>query len=110
MQIRQTMWVVAQIGVLAAICELGYVLAAWVAIPLPGNLLGMVLLFALQLAFDHRCAYCDRRRKGRLTQDHVTPLSKGGSHTASNIVPACASCNSRKHTGPPLRPVQPMLL
>ena len=65
---------------------------------------------ALQHAFDHRCAYCDRRRKGRLTQDHITPLSQGGAHTASNIVPACASCNSKKHTGPPLRPVQPVLL
>jgi 5-methylcytosine-specific restriction endonuclease McrA len=24
------------------------------------------------------------------------PLSRGGSHTASNIVPACRSCNSSK--------------
>ena len=65
---------------------------------------------ALQMAFDHRCAYCGIRAKAHLTQDHITPLSKGGSHTLSNIVPACKSCNSKKHTGVPLRPVQPLLV
>lgn len=64
----------------------------------------------MQAAYDYRCAYCDKRRKGKLTQDHITPLSKGGSHTASNIVPACKSCNSRKQAGPVLNPVQPLLL
>lgn len=64
----------------------------------------------IQAAYDHRCAYCGKRAKGHLTQEHITPLSKGGSHTASNIVPACRSCNSRKHDGPPLCPVQPFLL
>lgn len=65
---------------------------------------------AIQEAADHCCAYCGKRRKGKLTQDHITPLSKGGNHTASNVVPACGPCNSTKHTGPPLRPVQPLLL
>ena len=65
---------------------------------------------AMQVAFEYRCAYCHKRRKGKLTQDHITPLSKGGSHTLSNIVPACKSCNSRKHAGPVLQPVQPLLL
>ena len=64
----------------------------------------------LQISYDHRCAYCKKRCKGKLTQDHVTPLSQGGSHTLSNIVPACQSCNSKKRTGPPLTPVQPLLL
>jgi 5-methylcytosine-specific restriction endonuclease McrA len=59
--------------------------------------------------FKHCCAYCGKKSK-KLTMDHITPLIKGGSHTASNIVPACKSCNSKKHTGPPLRPVQPVLL
>jgi len=58
--------------------------------------------------YDHRCQYCGRKMK-RLTMDHITPLSKGGSHTVHNIIPACTSCNSRKHTGTPPRPVQPML-
>lgn len=64
----------------------------------------------MQAAYDHRCAYCRKRAKGRLTQDHLTPLSKGGSHTASNVVPACRSCNSKKNDGAVLNPVQPVLL
>lgn len=64
----------------------------------------------MQAVFDHRCAYCGKRAKGHLTKDHITPLIQGGSHTLSNIVPACSSCNSKKKTGPPLCPVQPLLL
>lgn len=48
----------------------------------------------LKMAFGQRCAYCHKKRP--LTQDHVIPLVRGGNHTASNIVPACQSCNSRK--------------
>ena len=59
--------------------------------------------------YGYRCVYCHRQFK-QLTQDHITPLSKGGDHTLTNIVPACRSCNSRKHAGPPLKPVQPLLL
>ena len=64
---------------------------------------------AIKEHYGHRCVYCGKKQE-RLTQDHLTPLSKGGNHTASNIVPACRSCNSRKHTGPVLVPVQPLLL
>lgn len=64
----------------------------------------------MQIQYGHRCAYCHCRAKGHLTQEHITPLSKGGSHTLSNIVPACFPCNRKKHTGPPLSSVQPMLL
>lgn len=65
---------------------------------------------AIQETQDHRCAYCGKRCKGHLTQDHITPLSKGGSHTLHNVIAACQSCNSRKQVGPPLKPVQPLLL
>ena len=41
-----------------------------------------------------RCYYCKRKRK--LTLDHVIPLSKGGKHDKSNVVPACGPCNSIK--------------
>ena len=50
---------------------------------------------AIQEAFDYRCAYCGCRPK-KLTQDHVVPLCKGGSHTVDNVVPACGRCNCKK--------------
>lgn len=65
---------------------------------------------AMQVAYHHRCVYCGKRAKGKLTKDHITPYVKGGSHTLSNIVPACKSCNSRKNAGEVLIPVQPLLL
>jgi 5-methylcytosine-specific restriction endonuclease McrA len=43
--------------------------------------------------FEGRCAYCPATAT---TQDHLIPLSRGGAHTASNIVPACLRCNSSK--------------
>ena len=64
----------------------------------------------MQIAYNHQCVYCGKRAKGHLTQDHITPLSKGGSHTKHNIVPACATCNKKKFTGLPLIPIQPLLL
>ena len=47
--------------------------------------------------FEGRCAYC-RKMTERPTRDHLIPLSKGGTYTMGNIIPACRSCNSRKHT------------
>lgn len=52
----------------------------------------------IKRAQRYRCHYCRKRK--RLTQDHVVPLSKGGRHVASNIVGACRSCNSRKKDRP----------
>jgi 5-methylcytosine-specific restriction endonuclease McrA len=63
---------------------------------------------AIKRAFHYCCAYCRRRTK--LTMDHVTPISLGGDHVVSNVVPACARCNSSKRAGPPPCPVQPMLI
>jgi 5-methylcytosine-specific restriction endonuclease McrA len=64
----------------------------------------------IQAAQDHRCYYCGKRCKGKLTQDHITPLSKGGSHTLHNVIAACHSCNSRKGNRPPVIAIQPLLL
>jgi 5-methylcytosine-specific restriction endonuclease McrA len=40
------------------------------------------------------CSYCGA--SGEMTLDHVVPISKGGVHGVSNLVPACNSCNSSK--------------
>jgi 5-methylcytosine-specific restriction endonuclease McrA len=47
-------------------------------------------------AHEHRCAYCGT--DGMMTIEHMTPLSRGGSHTRGNVVPACLRCNLRKGT------------
>lgn len=60
-------------------------------------------------AYQQRCAYCGKTSE-RLEMEHITPLAAGGSHTASNIVPACKTCNRHKGIGGPLVPVQPLLL
>lgn len=55
---------------------------------------------AIVAAYKGRCAYCGVKSE-KLTQDHVTPLSRGGHHIAENVVPACLPCNQHKHAGPP---------
>lgn len=49
--------------------------------------------FALNF-FSHSCAYCGV--KERMEQEHIMPVSKGGPYIASNIIPACRSCNASK--------------
>jgi hypothetical protein len=49
--------------------------------------------------FNHVCAYCGAEGV-TLTQDHLIPIARGGHHTMSNVVPACLSCNCRKHDKP----------
>lgn len=64
---------------------------------------------AIKAHYKQRCVYCGEKSK-RLTQDHITPLAQGGSHTAQNVVPSCKPCNSKKGTRGPLKPIQPLLL
>ncbi len=46
---------------------------------------------------DYTCQYCGKRRLfSGLTYDHVTPRAQGGKTTWSNIVTACAACNTQK--------------
>lgn len=74
----------------------------------PKNDLTLAQWIEIKTMYDHCCVYCGRQME-RLTQDHLTPLSKGGAHTYSNVVPACQSCNSKKGKGNVLKPVQPLL-
>jgi 5-methylcytosine-specific restriction endonuclease McrA len=46
-------------------------------------------------ALDYCCFYC-HVQTGKLTVDHVIPLSRGGTNWIENIVPACESCNYSK--------------
>ena len=64
----------------------------------------------VQIAQNHRCFYCGKSCKGKLTQDHILPLSKGGSHTLHNIIGACKKCNCSKNNRDAPIPVQPFLL
>lgn len=42
------------------------------------------------------CVYCGAT--DRLTVDHMIPLARGGTNWPANLVPACETCNGRKHT------------
>ncbi len=50
---------------------------------------------AIVTAFNGACAYCLRTDRP-VTQDHMVPISRGGPHSAENVIPACGSCNSSK--------------
>lgn len=49
--------------------------------------------------FGHACAYCGAQHD--LQADHFIPLSQGGTHAPSNLVPACPSCNYSKGDSDP---------
>ncbi|HTP97563.1 MAG TPA: HNH endonuclease [Burkholderiales bacterium] len=43
------------------------------------------------------CAYCGGGfNAARLTRDHITPFSRGGTDSWMNVVTACRACNERK--------------
>lgn len=45
--------------------------------------------------YNHICVYCAQKKP--LIMEHVVPLSRGGRHDIDNVIPACGSCNSKKH-------------
>ena len=52
--------------------------------------------------FGDCCAYCgDKQKIDELHMDHFLPLSKGGTHVLSNLVPACKRCNLSKRNHHP---------
>lgn len=49
--------------------------------------------------YGWKCAYCSAPLTRHTVEiDHVIPVADGGSGWASNLVPACRSCNAKKHT------------
>lgn len=56
------------------------------------------------------CQYCNHRiPEDSRTADHIIPLTKGGIHSASNIMMACHSCNSAKAAKTPAEYAQLVL-
>ena len=56
----------------------------------------------LKAAYGNRCLCCGRHESeltGPLEQDHVVPISKGGSNWISNIQPLCETCNGMSGKG-----------
>jgi 5-methylcytosine-specific restriction endonuclease McrA len=51
--------------------------------------------------FYNKCAYCGISLKKHLNiekhLDHVIPLSKGGKHSITNLIPTCSRCNLSKN-------------
>lgn len=55
---------------------------------------------------NHACRYCGATAPDvKLTVDHVVPVALGGSDEASNLVTACAGCNSGKTSSSPDAPI-----
>lgn len=53
----------------------------------------------LKSKYNHICPACGKREPEiKISEDHIIPLTKGGTNFISNIQPICRNCNSKKHT------------
>jgi len=52
----------------------------------------------LKRQYSHTCPSCGRcEPQVKLTEDHIIPISRGGTDNIDNIQPLCQSCNSTKY-------------
>jgi hypothetical protein len=53
----------------------------------------------LKRQYDYTCPCCRcREPEIKLTEDHIIPISRGGSNYIENIQPLCMDCNHSKYT------------
>ncbi|KKN59954.1 hypothetical protein LCGC14_0537040 [marine sediment metagenome] len=53
----------------------------------------------LKAQYNWTCPCCLKGEpETKLTEDHIIPISRGGSNNIENIQPLCRGCNSKKYT------------
>ena len=87
----------------SASCEMPYPLVVRLVkyVKIPRRLRTVVTNPILFARDEYTCQYCGRERsclarKEKLTREHVTPISRGGTNTWNNVTTACSTCNHKK--------------